>query len=102
MAVIASDEITFVYTVELGDQSTDGVGTSAVLEAEGQYAIRDGDAPLVDLLGREANATLPGIGVWSDVSLSGPSSLTIEATEPVVVAVGSSLDGGEYGVGQVS
>lgn len=102
VAVIASDEIVFVYTVELGDQSTDGVGTSVVLEAEGHYAIRGGDAQLVDLLGREANATLPGVGVWSDVSLSGASSLTIEATKPVVVAVGSSLDGGEYGVGQVS
>ncbi|CAM9243696.1 unnamed protein product, partial [Ectocarpus sp. 8 AP-2014] len=100
VAVMASDEITFVYTVELGDQSTDGVGNSAVLEAEGHYAVRGGDAPLVDLLGREANATLPGVGVWSDVSLSGASSLTIEATRPVVVAVGSSLDGGEYGVGQ--
>lgn len=91
---VISDEITFVYDVELGDSST-----SAVLEVDGRLAIRGGDAPLVDLLGREVNVTLPEMG--SEASLSGASSVSIETTEPVVVAVGSSLDGGEYGVGQV-
>lgn len=89
-----SDEITFVYTVEVGDSIA-----SAVLEVEGISAIRDGDAPLVDLLGRAADVTLPVVG--SAGSLSAASSLSIDATQPVVVAVGSSLDGGEYGVGQV-
>ena len=89
-----SDEITFVYTVEEGDTIA-----SAVLEVEVTSAIRDGDAPFVDLLGRAADVTLPVIG--SAGSLSGASSLIIDANQPVVVAVGSSLNGGEYGVGQV-
>lgn len=89
-----SDEITFVYTVEVGDSIT-----STVLEVEGSSAIRDGDAPFVDLLGRGVDVTLPVIG--ADGSLSAASSLSIDTTQPVVVAVGSALDGGEYGVGQV-
>eukprot|EP00752_Nemacystus_decipiens_P003960 g3626.t1 len=88
-----SDEITFVYTVEDGDTIA-----SAVLEVEGTAAIRDGDAPLVDVLGRAADVTLPAIGSGS--TLSAVSSLTIDTTQPVVDAVGSSLNGGEYGVGQ--
>lgn len=91
---VISNEITFVYTVEHGDNST-----SAALEVDGRVAIRDGDAPLVDLLGREANVTLPGMG--SEDSLSATSSVSIDTAEPVVVAVGSLLEGGEYGVGQV-
>lgn len=89
-----SDEITFVYTVEVGDSIT-----SAVLDVEGTSAIRDGNAPLVDLLGRAADVTLPVTG--SDGSLSAASALSIDSTQPVIVAVGSYLDGGEYGVGQV-
>lgn len=89
-----SDEITFVYTVEVGDSIT-----SAVLEVDGTSAIRDGDAALADLLGRAVDVTLPVIG--SGESLSAASSLSIDTTQPVVTAVGSSLDGGEYGVGQV-
>lgn len=91
---VISNEITFVYTVELGDSTT-----SAVLEVDGRLAIRGGDAPLVDLLGREANVTLPEMG--SAESLSAASSVSVDTAEPVVVAVGSSLEGGEYGVGQV-
>lgn len=90
----ASGEITFVYTVEFGD-----ISTSPFVEVDGRLAIRGGNAPLLDVLGREANVTLPEIG--SDFSLSGTSSLSVHASEPVIVAVGSSLDGGEYGVGQV-
>lgn len=89
-----SDEIVFVYTVEDGDSTT-----SAVLEVDGTSAIRDGDAPLVDLLERAVDVTLPVMG--TDGSLSATSTLSIDASQPVVVAVGSSLDGGEYGVGQV-
>lgn len=89
-----STEITFVYTVEVGDSIN-----SAVLEVEGTSAIRGGDAPLADLLGRAADVTLPAIG--SAGSLSAASSLSVDTTQPVVVAIGSSLDAGEYGVGQV-
>lgn len=89
-----SDEITFVYTVEDGDSIP-----SALLDVESTAAIRDGDALLVDLLGRTVDVALPAIG--STGSLSAASSLSIDTTQPVVVAVGSSLDGGEYGVGQV-
>ncbi|CAM9102436.1 unnamed protein product [Scytosiphon promiscuus] len=90
----ASEEMTFVYTVQFGDSST-----SPFLEVDGRFAIRGGDAPLVDVLGREVNVTLPEIG--SDASLSGASSVSVHASEPVIVAVGTSLDGGEYGVGQI-
>lgn len=82
-----SDEVTFVYTVEFGDSST-----SASLEVD---EIRDGDAPFVDLLGRNVDVSLAGI------TFSASSSVSIDTAEPVVEAVGSSLDGGEYGVGQV-
>lgn len=91
-----SDEIVFVYTVEFGDTIT---STSTWLEVEGTSALHDEDAPLVDLLGRGVGVTLPVVG--SNGSLSAASSLSINATKPVVVEVGSSLDGGEYGVGQV-
>ncbi|CAM9704841.1 unnamed protein product, partial [Hapterophycus canaliculatus] len=86
----ASEEITFVYTVQLGDSSS-----SPFLEVDGRFAIRGGDAPLVDVLGREANVTLPEIG--TDASFSGTSSLSVHASEPVVLAVGSALVGGVYG-----
>lgn len=89
-----SDEVTFAYTVEEGDTIA-----SAVLEVEATSAIRDGDAPFVDLLGRAADVTLPAIG--SAGSLSADSSLSLDTTQPVVDTVGSSLNGGEYGVGQV-
>lgn len=82
-----SDEITFIYTVEFGDSSA-----SAVLEVD---EIRDGDALFVDILGREVDVSLDG------VSLSAASSVSIDTAEPVVEAVGSTLNGGEYGVGQV-
>lgn len=86
--------MTFVYTVEYGDTTSGNV-----LEVQDRFAIRDGDATLVDLLGREGNITLPMIG--SDSSLSGTAGLKVDSAEPVVTAVGSSLVGGEYGVGQV-
>lgn len=86
--------MTFVYTVEYGDTTPGNV-----LEVQDRFAIRDGDAPLVDLLGREGNITLPEIG--SDSSLSGTAGLKVDSAEPVVIAVGSSLVAGEYGVGQV-
>lgn len=69
------------------------------LEVEDQSAIRGGDAPFVDLLGREADVALPVIG--SDSSLSFASSMTVYSSAPVVTAIGSYLAGGEYGVGQV-
>lgn len=89
-----SAEITFVYTVEFGDTTS-----GAVLEVDTRSAVRDGDAPLVDLLGREANVTLPETG--SDATLSETAAVSIDSAEPFVVGVGSSLVGGEYGVGQV-
>lgn len=86
--------MTFVYTVEYGDTTSGNV-----LEFQHRFAIRDGDAPLVDLLGRKANVTLPAIG--SESSLSGTAALKVDSIEPVVIEIGSSLAGGEYGVGQV-
>lgn len=91
-----SDEITFIYTVESGDVSTAGMS----LEVEDRSAIRGGFAPLVDLLGREANNTLPAKG--SNTSLSGTAAVLIDSSEPMVTGVGCALIGGEYGVGQVS
>ncbi len=79
-----SDEITFIYTVEEGDSSS-----SEMLEVD---EIRDGDTPFVDILGREVDVSLD-----DGVSLS----VSIDTAEPVVAAVGSTLNGGEYGVGQV-
>lgn len=84
----------FVYTVEFGDTIS-----GAVLEVDTRSAIRGGDAPLVDLLGREANVTLPEMG--SDATLSETAAVSIDSAEPFVVGIGSSLAGGEYGVGQV-
>ena len=89
-----SAEVVFVYTVEFGDAIS-----GAVLEVDTRSAIRDGDAPLVDLLGREANVTLPEMG--SDATLSETAAVSIDSVEPFVVGIGSSLAGGEYGVGQV-
>ena len=89
-----SDEITFTYTVEFADTIM-----GVTLEAEDTDAIRNGDAPFLDLLAREVNVTLPGAD--SDKSLSATSSLSIDTAVPVVTAVWSSLEGGEYGVGQV-
>lgn len=89
-----ADEIIFVYTVEFGDSIS---GT--ILEVDDRFAIREGTAPFVDLLGRDANVTLPVIG--SNASLSGTASLSVDSAEPVVTAIGSFLFGGEYGVGQV-
>lgn len=89
-----SAEVVFVYTVESGDTTS-----GAVLEVDTRSAVRDGDAPLVDLLGREANVTLPETG--SDATLSETAAVSIDSAEPFVVGVGSSLIGGEYGVGQV-
>lgn len=90
-----SDEITFVYKVEFDD-----VLSGTFLEVEDSFAIRDGGAPLVDLLGREANVTLPAMG--SNASLSASTTLSIDSAEPVITEISSSLNGGEYGVGQVS
>lgn len=83
-----SDEIVFVYTVEDGDSSA----PDPVLEVD---EIGDGDVSFVDLLGREVQMSLSG------VSLSDVSSVSIDTAEPFVEAVGSTLNGGEYGVGQV-
>ena len=90
-----SAEVVFIYTVEFGD-----ITSGAVLEVDTRFAIRDGDALFLDLLGREANVTLPELD--SDATLSATAAVSIDSAEPVVVAVGSSLAGGEYGVGQVN
>ncbi|CAN0413048.1 unnamed protein product, partial [Laminaria digitata] len=89
-----SAEVLFVYTVEFGDTTS-----GEMLEVDTRLAIRDGDAPLVDLLGREANVTLPEMG--SELTLSETSAVSVDSAEPFVVAVGSYLAAGEYGVGQV-
>lgn len=91
---IISDEITFTYTVESGDTIA-----GATLEVEGLYALKMGAVPLVDLLARDINVTLPTMG--SDRSLSYTSALSVDSAVPVVTAISSSLEGGEYGVGQV-
>lgn len=91
---IISDEITFTYTVEPGDTIA-----GAILEVAGPYALRGGTVPFVDLLMREINLTLPTMG--SERSLSSTSAMSVDSAVPVVTAVSSSLEGGEYGVGQV-
>lgn len=91
---IISDEITFTYTVEPGDTIA-----GASLEVESPYALRGGTVPLVDLLMREINVTLPIIG--SKRSLSYTSTMSVDSAVPVVTAISSSLEGGEYGIGQV-
>lgn len=87
------EELTFTYTVLAGDRAT------GALEITDRDVVGDG-APVLDLLGREANTTLPAAGLDSSLSATA-ANITIDTSEPVIFEVRSLLEGGEYGVGQV-
>ncbi|CAM9256182.1 unnamed protein product, partial [Choristocarpus tenellus] len=90
-----SSELKFIYTVQRGDNASQLTADTGALVSN---TYSGGGSMFIDLLGRDVNTTLPIPG--SSNSLSGKSSFTVDTDAPYVIGLGSSLLGGEYGVGQ--
>ncbi|CAM9774726.1 unnamed protein product, partial [Discosporangium mesarthrocarpum] len=91
-----SSTLVFIYTVQRGDNATRlrYTGTEALVPNSG-----GGAGSITDLHGRDVDTTLPLPG--TNASLSGKTLIAVNTEPPYITGIGSRLEEGEYGVGQV-
>jgi len=86
-----SQNLTFTYTVQPGDESSD-------LNYKNTSALGDGGGTLQDQFGNSATLTLPSLGSGS--ALAGSSNLEVDAINGSVTAVTSTKGDGAYTIGE--